>query len=64
MTDVKQLKAMLETLMEKVEAMERGGDLESLLEKEIGTLKTSVYEAALDRRERTAEEADFSPSDL
>ena len=64
MADVKQIKAQLEALMEQVEQMERGGDLEGLLEEGLSAIKQTTYEAALERRERAAAQADFSPSEL
>lgn len=65
MMETNELKMRVEALMQKVETMERGGDLEGLLEKEISVLKKEIYEAALQTRQnQTAKQADFSPSGL
>ena len=59
------LKTRLDGLMQKVQEMERGGDLEALLEGEIAVLKKELYEAALKTREaQAAQEADFPPSGM
>lgn len=64
MKDKGALEAMLEGLLEKVRAMEPGGDLEGLLETETAKLKYGVYEVAIAERGKTAEKADFPPSGL
>jgi hypothetical protein len=45
--------------------MERGGNLEALLEREAADIKKEFYEEALRRRQEAARhEADFSPSGM
>ena len=65
MAEMSEVKRRLEELMRKVEMMERGGDLEKLLEEEVAVLKKELYETALrTRQNQSAEQADFSPSGM
>ena len=53
----------LEELFDRVRAMQRGGDLVSLLESNIAELKALIYEEAAQARERVVadDESAFPP---
>lgn len=55
-----------EALQDRVEKMERGGDLEGLIEEGLEGIVLEIYQQLLAARERvaSAEAAAFSPSDL
>jgi hypothetical protein len=55
----------LEALLGRAVGMERGGNLEALLEGEAAEFKKALYEEALRRRQQAAgAPADFPPSGL
>lgn len=56
----------VEQLFERVRQMERGGNLEALLERECDEVKRLLYEQALGERAKVtaSDEADFPPSGL
>jgi len=53
-------------LTERVEKMERGGDLEGLIEEGLNEIDVEIFKVLLEARERTAsvEAAAFSPSGM
>jgi hypothetical protein len=55
-----------EVLQDRVEKMERGGDLEGLIEEGLEGIVLEIYQQLLAARERaaSAEAAAFSPSDM
>lgn len=55
----------LEASLGRAVAMERGGNLEELLEREAAELKKAFFEEALSRRQQSADaKADFPPSGM
>ena len=57
--------ACVEALLERAVAMERGGNLETLLEKESAEIKKVLYEEVLKRRQEAAHaKAAFPPSGM
>ena len=62
MENREQWNAMIEEMMEAVESMPPGGDLEMLFEGKMRGIKTKVFEEVLERRRQAAEQGDFPPS--